>query len=179
MKIFLRPAFSHLLLGALLLTGCGDASSGDYGTPIRPGLKNDILESDTHDEVLVRAAIEGIKLHDEYTPSNFESKQREYIKKLKPEMRKPARAYLSNRIGQVQKQEISNIVQLMPESNQLKKTERPDAVRVRVIIEALNQKQARGKTLEPERMVYLVDLLVFDLDRIFYESIAKRAVDDL
>ena len=175
----LRLAFSHLILSALFLTGCDDASSGDSGAPISGDLKNEILESDIHDEILVRAAIEGLKLHDEYTPSNFETKQREYIKKLKPEMRKPARTYLPNRLAQVQKQEVSNIVQLMPESNQLTKNAGPDAVRVRVIMEALNQKQASGKTQEPERMVYLVDLLVFDLDRIFYESIAKRAVDDL
>ena len=142
-------------------------------------VQKEILESDIHDDALVQAAIEGIKSHDEYTPTNFESKQRTYIERLKPEMRKPARSYLPNRAAQIRKSQISNIVQPHPESSQLTKTERDNAVRVQLIIQTMNQQQSRGKTHEPERMVYIVHLLVYDLDRIFYESIAKKAVGSI
>lgn len=168
--------YFQLSLGALLFAGCTDSSSGDRENAINPAIQKAILQSDAHDEMLVRAAIEGIKLHDEYTPANFESKQRAYISSLKPELRDPAREYLPQRAAQVRKAQASNIVQPIPEHSQLAKAKLEDAVRVQVIVEARNQRQANGETHEPEQLVYLVHLLVYDLDRIFYESIAKKAV---
>ncbi len=169
----------HFTIVAALLAGCTDSPSGDGDNAVDQEVQKAILESEAHDDALLSAAIDGIKLHDEYTPTNFASKQHAYIDKLRPDLRDPAREYLPKRAAQVSQTQASNIVQPIPEKSELSKTKLEDAVRVQIVIEARNQRQARGKTHEPERVVYLVHLRVYDLDRIFYESVAKKSADSV
>lgn len=162
------------LLASLVLGGCSEKKKAGSGVRYNPEEQRSVLVTTKHDEALVRSAIAGIKLHDEYTASNFEAKQEAYFAQMTPQMRKMARANLPNRVMQIVQAQASNIVKPDFASHQLDKVPAEDAARVQVRIESDNQFQANGRTREPRRMIYVVNMLVYDLDTIQFESIATK-----
>lgn len=181
MKLCLSyPALSALLAIlciACFTNACSKQESAGNGIRYNPEEQKAVIETTIHDEDLVRAAVEGIKLHEEYTATNFEAKQKAYIARMTPQMQEPARKYLPNRVRQITKAQASNIVKPDFASSQLHKVPAGDGVRVQVKIESDNQLRAKGETHEPRRMIYVVNMLVYDMETIQFQGIGIKEAE--
>lgn len=169
-------AHSILTLGIIAISGCSDTVETEDGHLIYPEQIDEILNTEVHDKAIARKAMDYIRLSEDYTAESFEAQQKEAIEQMTSTYRQRARDYLPTRVQSVQSENRSNSVSLDEYSAVLGKKKWGDQIRANLRIESDNVMTRNGEKSR-DRMEYVVNMLVYNLDDIEYETLGVKKAD--
>lgn len=156
--------------------GCSDTKETEDGHLIYPEQIDEILNTEIHDITIARKAMDYISLSEDYTADTFEAQQKEAIAQMTPTYRQRAYDYLPNRVQTVKSSNQSNTVFLRESSAVLGKKRWGDQVRASLRIQSDNVITRNGNRSR-ERMEYILNILIYNLDDIEYETLGLTRVD--
>ena len=144
-------------------------SSGPSSKPVDEELVKGFLDG-LHDQALVGTALELLSIAENYTPENFEDKQRQTLMMLTDRSRKTAEEYLPKRIADNEEWQGQNSYTPDLSSIAIEKEAFAGAVLAKVTIDGDGDFSNKDRTFPTRRIRYRVKMIVKGIDDIKVSS---------